>query len=67
MTARTRACRPSAMRFRSGLAAKLAKGRTFREKAVYKRASMYFAVVPESSGKVKVLHGKFGWMGITGS
>ncbi|MFI7698513.1 hypothetical protein [Nonomuraea sp. NPDC049480] len=56
------------LKFWDGTLAKpLSKGKTFREKAVYKRASMYFAVVPKSSGKVAVTWGDYGYMSVTGS
>ncbi|WP_433430695.1 hypothetical protein [Nonomuraea sp. CA-141351] len=64
-TARTGA---PGMKFYSGsLAKNLSKGKTFREKAVYKRASMYFAVVPKSKGKVKILWSRNGYLSVTGS
>ncbi|MGP3961250.1 hypothetical protein ACTWPT_35145 [Nonomuraea sp. 3N208] len=66
----TYTARPGApgMEFYSGSLAKpLSNGKTFREKAVYKRASMYFAVVPKSKGKVKILWSRNGFLSATGS
>ncbi|WP_188190369.1 hypothetical protein [Nonomuraea sp. SYSU D8015] len=66
----TYTARPGApgMKFYNGSLAKyLSKGKTFREKAVYKRASMYFAVVPKPKGKVKVLWSRNGYLSATGS
>jgi hypothetical protein len=57
-----------AMRFPDGgFGDELSRGKAFREQALYKRASMYYAVVPKSPGKVKVMDGSYAYVSVTGA